>query len=93
MSGSTLSLYLEETKTNEDSVFQSDMSLIQSQAKNIRTLDTSTGTRKAASGDKGDPCDALSPTALALHKVVKRSRLLLSGQTRLGRASPDLVLL
>lgn len=76
MTGSALSLYLEETKTSEDSVFQSEMSPIKSEAvraesKNKRNLNMSTGTRGVPSRGKGDPCDILSPTALALHKVVQ----------------------
>lgn len=76
MTGSALSLYLEETKTNEDSVFQSEISPIKNEgicaeSKKKRNLNMSTGTRNVPSRDKGDPCDILSPTALALHKVVK----------------------
>ncbi|XP_040927360.1 glutamate receptor-interacting protein 2-like isoform X3 [Betta splendens] len=74
MTGSTLSLYLEETKTSEDPVFQSEISPIKSE-KNQRNLNLSTGTRTVASRDKGDPCDALSPSALELHKVTVRRNL------------------
>uniref|UniRef100_A0A7N6B409 PDZ domain-containing protein n=1 Tax=Anabas testudineus TaxID=64144 RepID=A0A7N6B409_ANATE len=80
MTGSALSLYLEETKTSEDSVFQSEMSPIKSEAvraesKNKRNLNMSTGTRGVPSRGKGDPCDILSPTALALHKVTIKKDL------------------
>lgn len=75
MTGSALSLYLEETKTSEDSVFQSEISPIKSEAisaesKNNINVNISTGTKDGPSRGKGDPCDILSPTVLALHKVV-----------------------
>lgn len=75
MTGSALSLYLEETKTNEDSVFQSELSPIKSEgifteSKNKNNLNIASRARDVPSRGKGDPCDILSPTALALHKVV-----------------------
>lgn len=75
MTGSALSLYLEETKTNEDSMFQSEISPVkreeevQDECKNSSHLNTSTGAKDISSRGKGDPCDVLSPTTLALHKV------------------------
>lgn len=72
MTGSALSLYLEETKTNEDSMFQSEISPINKdgihESKNQNNLNSSTEARDIPPGGKGDPCD-LSPTTLALHKV------------------------
>ncbi len=75
MTGSALSLYLEETKTNEDSMFQSEISPIKregihGESKNRSNPNMSTGARDAPSQGKGDPSDILSPTTLALHKVV-----------------------
>ncbi|KAM3617086.1 uncharacterized protein V6R79_002070 [Siganus canaliculatus] len=80
MTGSALSLYLEETKTNEDSMFQSDVSPINSEgvhseSKNKSSLNTLAGGSEVASRGKGDPSDILSPTALALHKVTIRKDL------------------
>uniref|UniRef100_A0A3Q3RCN9 PDZ domain-containing protein n=1 Tax=Monopterus albus TaxID=43700 RepID=A0A3Q3RCN9_MONAL len=77
MTGSSLSLYLEETKTSEDSVFQSEISPVKSdgicaQSKNNSNLNLSTGARHGLSRGKGDPCNILSPTTLALHKVTIR---------------------
>ena len=77
MTGSALSLYLEETKTNEDSMFQSEISPIKREgihveSKNKSNLNMSTGARDIASQSKGDPSDIMSPTTLALHKVVQR---------------------
>ncbi len=74
MTGSALSLYLEETKTNEDSMFQSEISPIKreginGESKNKSNLNISTGARDEPSRSKGDPSDVLSPTTLALHKV------------------------
>lgn len=74
MTGSALSLYLEETKNNEDSVFQSEISPIKregihGESKNKSNLNMSSGARDVPSRGKGDPSDILSPTALALHKV------------------------
>ncbi|XP_062282988.1 glutamate receptor-interacting protein 2-like [Scomber scombrus] len=80
MTGSALSLYLEETKTNEDSMFQSENSPIKREgvhveSKNKSNLNMSTGPRDVASQGKGDPSDMLSPTTLALHKVTMRKDL------------------
>lgn len=80
MTGSVLSLYLEETKTNEDSMFESDLSPIKGEAlrgealrgefKNKSNLNMLAGARRASSRGKGDPSDVLSPTTLELQKVV-----------------------
>ncbi|XP_044208177.1 glutamate receptor-interacting protein 2-like isoform X3 [Thunnus albacares] len=80
MTGSALSLYLEETKTNEDSMFQSEISPIKREgihveSKNKSNLNMSTGARDIASQSKGDPSDIMSPTTLALHKVTIRKDL------------------
>lgn len=70
MTGSALSLYLEETKTNEDSMFQSEISPINKihESKNQNNLNSPTEARDIPPGGKGDLCD-LSPTTLTLHKV------------------------
>lgn len=74
MTGSALSLYLEETKTNEDSMFQSEISPIKKEgiheSKNQSKLCLPPGARDNPSQNKGDPPDILSPTTLALHKVL-----------------------
>lgn len=74
MTGSALSLYLEETTTNEDSMFQSEISPIKKEgiheSKNRSNLNLSTGARDMPSQGKGDPSNVLSPTTLAFHKVV-----------------------
>ncbi|XP_075330830.1 glutamate receptor-interacting protein 2-like isoform X3 [Odontesthes bonariensis] len=80
MTGSTLSLYLEETKTNEDSMFHSEISPIKkernhSESKKKSSLNMSTRAREVPSRAKGDPSEMLSPTALALHKVSLRKDL------------------
>ncbi|XP_076596813.1 glutamate receptor-interacting protein 2-like isoform X3 [Chaetodon auriga] len=80
MTGSALSLYLEETKTNEDSMFPSEISPIkreeiQSEPKNKSNLNMSAEARDGPSRGKGDPSDILSPTTLALHKVTVRKDL------------------
>nr|XP_046253222.1 glutamate receptor-interacting protein 2a isoform X3 [Scatophagus argus] len=77
MTGSALSLYLEETKTNEDSMFQSEISPVKregihSESKNKSNLNISTGSRAAPSQGKGDASDILSPSSLALNKVTLR---------------------
>ncbi|XP_035988669.1 glutamate receptor-interacting protein 2 isoform X1 [Fundulus heteroclitus] len=76
MTGSTLSLYLEETKTSEDSMFLSEISPIKNEGihngSKIKSLNMSTGARDGSSRAKGGPSDALSPTALALQKVSLR---------------------
>uniref|UniRef100_M4AN14 Glutamate receptor interacting protein 2a n=1 Tax=Xiphophorus maculatus TaxID=8083 RepID=M4AN14_XIPMA len=76
MTGSTLSLYLEETKTSEDSVLLSEISPIKMEgihgvSKN-KSLNMSTGARDGSSRAKGDPSDILSPSSLALQKVSLR---------------------
>uniref|UniRef100_UPI0037E87005 glutamate receptor-interacting protein 2-like n=1 Tax=Semicossyphus pulcher TaxID=241346 RepID=UPI0037E87005 len=80
MTGSALSLYLEETKTNDDSMFQSDISPIKREgihveSKNKSNLNMSTRARDTPPRGKGDPSDMLSPTTLALHKVTIRKDL------------------
>uniref|UniRef100_A0A8C4HQE1 Glutamate receptor interacting protein 2a n=1 Tax=Dicentrarchus labrax TaxID=13489 RepID=A0A8C4HQE1_DICLA len=80
MTGSALSLYLEESKTNEDSMFQSEISPIKREGihgdpKNKSNLNMPTGARDVPSRGKGDPPDILSPTTLALHKVTIRKDL------------------
>uniref|UniRef100_A0A7N8Y002 Glutamate receptor interacting protein 2a n=1 Tax=Mastacembelus armatus TaxID=205130 RepID=A0A7N8Y002_9TELE len=80
MTGSTLSLYLEETKTNEDSVFRSEispikMNTVRTESNNKRNLNMSTGTRDVSSRGKEDPSAILSPTTLALHKVTIKKDL------------------
>lgn len=73
MTGSALSLYLEETKTNEELMFQSEISPIKREGIHSKTksnLNMSTGARDVPARGKGDPCDLLSSTTLALHKVV-----------------------
>lgn len=77
MTGSALSLYLDETKTNEDSVFPSEISPIKregshGQTKNNSSLNMLTGAADVSSRVKGDPAESLFPTALALHKVIIR---------------------
>lgn len=77
MTGSALSLYLDETKTNEDSVFPSEISPIKREGSHGETinkskLNMSTGAGDVSSRVKGDNSENLLPTALALHKVKKR---------------------
>uniref|UniRef100_A0A8D3AC64 Glutamate receptor interacting protein 2a n=1 Tax=Scophthalmus maximus TaxID=52904 RepID=A0A8D3AC64_SCOMX len=75
MTGSALSLYLEETKTNEELMFQSEISPIKREGIHSKTksnLNMSTGARDVPARGKGDPCDLLSSTTLALHKVTIR---------------------
>ncbi|XP_013872065.1 glutamate receptor-interacting protein 2 isoform X2 [Austrofundulus limnaeus] len=79
MTGSTLSLYLEETKASEDSLFHSEISPIKreqshSETKN-KSLNFSTGARDGLSRTKGNPTDMLSPSGLALLKVSIRKDL------------------
>ncbi|KAF7210008.1 transcript variant X1 [Nothobranchius furzeri] len=71
MTRSALSLYLEENKTNENSMFHSDISPLQkggihSEAKH---KNLSSGVRDGPSRAKGGSSEILSPTGLALHKV------------------------
>uniref|UniRef100_A0A3P8SPR7 Glutamate receptor interacting protein 2a n=1 Tax=Amphiprion percula TaxID=161767 RepID=A0A3P8SPR7_AMPPE len=80
MTGSALSLYLEETKTSEDSMFHSEISPIKrdgmrTETKSKSSHNMSTGARDVPSRVKGEPSDILSPTALALHKVTIRKDL------------------
>lgn len=74
MTGSALSLYLEETKTNEDSMFQSEIRPIKKEAicksKSQSNLNLSAGARDVPSRDKEDPSDVTSHNTLALHKVL-----------------------
>lgn len=79
MTGSALSLYLDETKTNEDSVFSSEISPIKREGSHGETinksiLNMSTGAGDVSSRVKGDNSENLLPTALALHKVKKGSQ-------------------
>ncbi|XP_061837214.1 glutamate receptor-interacting protein 2-like isoform X2 [Nerophis lumbriciformis] len=72
MTGSAFSLYLEETKTNDDSMFPSEISPIKCEApKNRRNHSMSSGsedmTFRCSRGS-----EALSSTSLALHKVTVR---------------------
>ncbi|XP_031172333.1 glutamate receptor-interacting protein 2-like isoform X2 [Sander lucioperca] len=80
MTGSALSLYLEETKTNDDSMFHSEISPIKregmhSESRNKSNLNMSTGARDVPSRGRVDPSDILSPITLALHKVTVRKDL------------------
>ncbi|XP_060931185.1 glutamate receptor-interacting protein 2-like [Limanda limanda] len=81
MTGSALSLYLEETKTNEDLMFESEFSPIKreginhTESKTKSSLNTSSGAREDAARGRGDLCDGLSSTTLALHKVTVRKDL------------------
>ncbi|XP_033942433.1 glutamate receptor-interacting protein 2a isoform X1 [Pseudochaenichthys georgianus] len=77
MTGSALSLYLEETKTNDDSMFRSEISPIKREAmhfesNNKTNLHMLTGSRDLPPRGRGDPSDIVSPTTLALHKVTLR---------------------
>ncbi|XP_062418367.1 glutamate receptor-interacting protein 2-like isoform X2 [Pungitius pungitius] len=71
MTGSALSLYLEETNTNDDSMFQPEISPVKREGLN-GNLNPSTRGGDAPSRGRGDTSDASSPTALALHKVTMR---------------------
>lgn len=72
MTGSALSLYLEETKVNEDSMFPSEISPIKKddvpESRIQNSLNLSAGDNPAQG--KREPCDGLLPTPLALHKVL-----------------------
>lgn len=72
MTGSALSLYLEETKVNEDSMFPSEISPIKKEdvpdSRIRNSLDLSAGDNPAQG--KREPRDGLPPTPLALHKVL-----------------------
>lgn len=71
MTGSALSLYLEETKVNEDSMFPAEISPIKredvSESKIQSNLTLSAGARDNPARGKRQPCDVSS---LALHKVL-----------------------
>ncbi|XP_034028553.1 glutamate receptor-interacting protein 2-like isoform X2 [Thalassophryne amazonica] len=72
MTDSALSLYLEETKTNNDSMFHSEIGPIeeiQKEEKNKVNLNMSAGFRNTPARSKGNPPDILSLTALQLHKL------------------------
>ncbi|KAM9342659.1 glutamate receptor-interacting protein 2a [Pholidichthys leucotaenia] len=80
MTGSALSLYLEETKTNEDSMFPPEITPVKREGthggtKNKTSLNMSTGVGDMLSGVKGDLCENAFPAALALHKVTVRKDL------------------
>ncbi|XP_068184726.1 glutamate receptor-interacting protein 2 isoform X2 [Antennarius striatus] len=80
MTGSALSLYLEETKTNEDSMFESEISPIKSEgihgnAKTKSNLNVLAEARHIPSCGKGDLSDVFSPTTLELHKVTIKKDL------------------
>lgn len=72
MTGSALSLYLEETKVNEDSMFPSEISPIKKddvpESRIQNSLNLSAGDNPAQG--KREPRDGLLPTTLALHKVL-----------------------
>lgn len=74
MTGSALSLYLEETKVNEDSMFPSEISPIKREdvpeSKIQSNLTLLAGTRDNPPQGKREPCDVLFATTLALHKVL-----------------------
>lgn len=74
MTGSALSLYLEETKTDEDSMFQPEISLIKKEGvpENQGNLNSLSGAREKLARGQGESADVLSTTSttLALHKVV-----------------------
>uniref|UniRef100_A0A3Q3F2X8 Glutamate receptor interacting protein 2a n=1 Tax=Labrus bergylta TaxID=56723 RepID=A0A3Q3F2X8_9LABR len=68
---------LRELETNDDSMFQSDISPIKREGtlrecKNKGTPNMSTRARNAPSLGKGDPSDMSASTTLALHKVTLR---------------------
>lgn len=74
MTGSALSLYLEETKVNEDSMFLSEISPVKSEdvpeCKIQGDLTLLAGARDNPSQGKREPCDVLLANTLALHKVL-----------------------
>uniref|UniRef100_A0A673A762 Glutamate receptor interacting protein 2a n=1 Tax=Sphaeramia orbicularis TaxID=375764 RepID=A0A673A762_9TELE len=75
-----VSLNDHESKTNEDSMFQSEISPIKKERIHVESkinsnLNMSTGARDELSRSKGDTTDSLSPTALELHKVTIRKDL------------------
>lgn len=72
MTGSALSLYLEETKTNDDSMFQPEISPVKREGLSELdgNLNVTPGGGDAPSRGRGDASGISSPSALALHKVV-----------------------
>lgn len=71
MTGSALSLYLEETKTTEDSMFQSAVTPIKKEEPKNGKRSMSAGSSNVSKRDgaKVEVSNGLSPTALELHKV------------------------
>lgn len=73
MTGSALSLYLEETKTDEDSMFQPEISPMKKEgvAESQGNLNSLTGAREKLARGQGEPAGVPSTnfTTLALHKV------------------------
>nr|XP_040049725.1 glutamate receptor-interacting protein 2-like isoform X1 [Gasterosteus aculeatus aculeatus] len=74
MTGSALSLYLEETKTNDDSMFQPEISPVKREGLSELdgNLNVTPGGGDAPSRGRGDASGISSPSALALHKVTMR---------------------
>lgn len=74
MTGSDLSLYLEETKVNEDSMFASEISPVKREdVPESRIQSSSTlfaGARDNPAQGKRERCDVLLASTLALHKVL-----------------------
>lgn len=74
MTGSTMSLYLEETKTPEDSVLQTRISPIKREVPLGEPKTKGNRNMSTRARGTGVPLDALSPSALELHKVLPRIR-------------------
>lgn len=74
MTGSALSLYLEETKTTEDSMFQSAVTPIKKEEPKNGKRSMSAGSSNVSKRDgaKVEVSNGLSPTALELHKITIR---------------------
>uniref|UniRef100_A0A4W5QHX5 Glutamate receptor interacting protein 2a n=1 Tax=Hucho hucho TaxID=62062 RepID=A0A4W5QHX5_9TELE len=77
MTGSTLSLYLEETRSQEDSVLQNRISpvtrgCIHDEPKTKSNLQRSNRTRDTPPRGRGEPQETSSPTTLELLKVTLR---------------------
>uniref|UniRef100_A0A8C7R378 Glutamate receptor interacting protein 2a n=1 Tax=Oncorhynchus mykiss TaxID=8022 RepID=A0A8C7R378_ONCMY len=77
MTGSTLSLYLEETRSQDDSVLQSRISPVKrgpihDEPKTKSNLQRSNRTRDTPPRGRGEPQETSSPTALELLKVTLR---------------------
>lgn len=74
MTGSALSLYLEETKVNEDCMFPTEISPIKREdipeSKIQSNLTLLAGARDNPPQARKEPCDVLFATTLALHKVL-----------------------